>query len=974
MKTLHIVPHTHWDREWYFTSEESQVLLYQHMKDLLAFMEEHPQYPFYVLDGQTVLLEDYLEAAPQDRSRIADLVRQGRLIIGPWYTQTDEMAVGGESIARNLYWGGRDCRSFQDAAGEDGSCNASLDHSPRMAVGYLPDSFGQCAQMPMLLRQAGIPYSVFWRGTSSRHGVGSEFTWESEDGSRVTVQQLPLCYALGRFLPTDESLRKRMDMTLAALERFATPGCTDFVLPAGFDQMPVQKDMDQVIALLREWYPDWNFVLDSYENVCRLQESRSDLPTIRGEFLDGSTARVHRSIYSTRMDLKIKNTRLEQYITHVAEPLSAMAWQLGLSYPAGLYEKLWKELMKNHAHDSMGCCCSDEVHRVIDSRYEDVRLRAEMLVKYAMRFIADHQETPPAIVQLMQEASAAAAGSAVASVSAGSASTGPDSASPAAAQAALVGRTQASGEEKLLLFNTLPVERRLTVTAQVTTRHAHFILRDAEGNPVSYQLLDQAPVDASIVFRELKRRSAEGDLDPFTRYTIAIERQLPAFGYETLYLDFAGNGRSCGPKEVPADMVNASPSESLQIEDSFYRVCLLEDGSLDILDKRDGRLYHGLARWEDSGNAGDEYDYSPPEKDQVLTEVRLLSGHAENGPLISRLHYSLSMSVYRNLSVRSGAASGQTAPEDMIPLGLSCTLSLQNDGLIRFLTEVQNDADDHRLRLLFPTGISAEYSHASQAFGEILRPVNDPCLAVWEKEKWEERPDGIYPMLDYVYLQDNARSFGLITGGGREYEITGSDQDTIAFTVLSCTGMCGEDDLIRRPGRLSGIALPTPDSQMHGTIRQEFALALSAPGGCASASQLYHWPAVCWHQAERQEFFLNKKDVRTPVRASLLKLNGNVQISAVKKAEEEDALLVRVFNPSESAQEFSICPGACKEGNPSVIRADLLEQPVTPDQTAAGSTGQEACGSSDTGSVQELLRPNQMQSYLVSASPVQPVR
>ena len=185
--------------------------------------------------------------------------------------------------------------------------------------------------------------------------------------------------------------------------------------------------------------------------------------------------------------------------------------------------------------------------------------------------------------------------------------------------------------------------------------------------------------------------------------------------------------------------------------------------------------------------------------------------------------------------------------------------------------------------LLFPTGISAEYSHASQAFGEILRPVNDPCLAVWEKEKWEERPDGIYPMLDYVYLQDNARSFGLITGGGREYEITGSDQDTIAFTVLSCTGMCGEDDLIRRPGRLSGIALPTPDSQMHGTIRQEFALALSAPGGCASASQLYHWPAVCWHQAERQEFFLNKKDVRTPVRASLLKLNGNVQISAVRR-------------------------------------------------------------------------------------------
>ncbi len=915
MKTLHIIPHTHWDREWYFTCEESQVLLYQHMKDLLAFMEGCPDYPHYVLDGQTSLLEDYLEAAPEDRERITALISQGRLSVGPWYTQTDEMAVGGESISRNLYWGYRDCRRLSQSAKSAESAE-SIEGSPdgpcyRMPVGYLPDSFGQCAQMPMILRQADVPYSVFWRGISSRHGVRSEFIWESSDHSRVTVQQLPLCYALGRFLPADASLKKRMDMTLSLLEKSASPGCTDFVLPNGFDQMPVQKNIEEVLSLLRSWYPDWNFVLDSYENVCRLQEGRTGLPVIQGEFLDGATARVHRSIYSTRMDLKVQNTRLEESITHGAEPLGAMAWQLGFGYPAGLYEKLWKELLKNHAHDSMGACCSDEVHRIIASRYEEVRLRSAMLAKYAMRFIADHQELPPAVSQL-------------------------------------------SGE-RLLLFNTLPANRETTVITQVTTRHSSFALRDKDGMPVPYQLLGQEPVDASVVFREFKRRDADGNLAPFTRHTIAVKRSFPAFGYETLYLDFAADSKSPVPdtrSESPEDAGFAV--EEPCIEDPFYRVRLRKDGCLDILDKGTGRLYPGLASWEDGINAGDEYDYSPPEQDRLLTEVHLLSCHAKPGPLVSQLHYQLSMPL------RQGCA----------PLSIGCTVRLQGDGLIRFETEISNQADNHRLRLLFPTGISADCSHASQAFGEIVRPVRDPALDIWEKEKWEERPDGIYPMIDYVYLRDSEVSFGLITRGGREYEIVGESHDTIAFTVLSSIGMCGNDNLIRRPGRLSGIALPTPDSQMHGKYRQEFALSLtdaSRPAeSCAQASALYHWPILSWHQAEHPEFFLNKKEVRTPPQLGLFRIEGEVQVSAVKKAEEQDGFLVRVFNPCEQTKRFSFLPASDYAGSLTgpliqAVETDLLERPLSPAEASKD-------GESDRLPVAYDLLPNQVRSYLVTLS------
>lgn len=959
MKTLHIVPHTHWDREWYFTSQESQVLLYQHMKELLGFMEEHPDYPYYVLDGQTVLLEDYLEACPEDQQRIEKLAKEGRLILGPWYTQTDEMIVGAESIARNLYYGWLDCRRVSGEAGDGrfteaqkGAWGRETSSALRMNVGYLPDSFGQCAQMPMLLQQAEIPYSVFWRGTSSRHGLGSEFRWESEDGSRVLVQQLPLCYALGRFLESDDRLKKRMDMTMKALEKYASEGVTDFVLPNGFDQMPVQKDLTEIMEHLREWYPDWNFVQDSYENVCALQAERKNLPTWRGEFLDGSHARVHRSIYSTRMDLKVKNTKLEQYITHIAEPLGAMAWKLGFDYPRGLYEKMWKELLKNHAHDSMGCCCSDQVHANIDARYEDVRQRAEMLAKYAMRSIADHQTRVDLPV---------------------------------------------SGEnpERILLFNTLPVERIETVIGQVVTRHDAFLLRDVKGAVVDYQILAEEPVDASVVFRELRRRDTEGNDWPFIRYTIAVKRELPAFGYETLYLDFEGsstrtetNAVRPGMEEIvernrKGDMVfteNAVPADR-PIEDDFYRVSVRLNGRFDVYDKRTGRLYPELGQWQDDGDEGDEYDYSPPKGDVLLSEVQVRSIEAKQGALVSELNCVLTMPVYRNLEARcrkgvqerdcadrdEESRNGQQ--EDMISLELTCRVTLQNDGLIRFHVEADNQADDHRLRLLFPTGITSEYSHASQAFGEICRPVEDERMAVWEEEKWDERPDSIYPMLDYVYLQDEEHGVGLLTNGGREYEIVGENRDTIAFTVFRSVGICGADELVRRPGRLSGIALPTPAAQVHKRISQDFAIAMFAPGSCAQASQEYQWPTVLYHHGERQEFSLGKREVETPARIGLLTVEGDAMVSTVKKAETEDGLVVRLYNPLE--QEVACSFGVSGQGGSwKVQRVNLLERSENDTEEnrkkAVETTEETSAEKIAEARLRYRLKKNQVDGYLVT--------
>ncbi len=141
VRHIHIVPHFHWDREWYFTAKESQILLAVDMEEILNRLETDPEYPCFVLDGQTAVLEDYLEAVPENEARLRRLIQEGRLIAGPWYTQTDEMVVGGESIVRNLLYGKQDCEKL----------------GPRMMIGYLPDSFGQSARLPQILNGFGSP-------------------------------------------------------------------------------------------------------------------------------------------------------------------------------------------------------------------------------------------------------------------------------------------------------------------------------------------------------------------------------------------------------------------------------------------------------------------------------------------------------------------------------------------------------------------------------------------------------------------------------------------------------------------------------------------------------------------------------------------------------------------------------------------------------------------------------------------------
>src|SRR5256886_14330909 len=220
--SVFLVPHAHWDREWYRPFQSFRISLVDVVDEVLDRLEAEPGLRF-TLDGQLATVDDYLEIRPEAEARIRKLVGEGRLAIGPWKTLMDEFLVDGETIVRNL---------------EAGLARAAELGGP-MRVGYLPDMFGHVAQMPQILRSAGIETAVLWRGVPAavdRH----RFLWESPDGSAVVAEYLPSGYGNAAHL-FDADGAPPLD---AFEERFRPWFGDDDVLGmVGADHMPLVQDL-----------------------------------------------------------------------------------------------------------------------------------------------------------------------------------------------------------------------------------------------------------------------------------------------------------------------------------------------------------------------------------------------------------------------------------------------------------------------------------------------------------------------------------------------------------------------------------------------------------------------------------------------------------------------------------------------------------------------------------------------------------
>jgi mannosylglycerate hydrolase len=820
MKNVHIVPHMHWDREWYFTTEESRILLVNNMEEILDVLENNPEYPYYVLDGQTAVLEDYFAVKPEYKERVKKLVQAGKLIIGPWYTQTDEMIVGEESIVRNLLYGIKDSEQLGDY----------------MKIGYLPDSFGQSAQLPQILNGFDIKHAIFWRGVSERMGTDkTEFNWESDNGSRVLVQLFPLGYAIGKYLPTEENkLKERIDKYFKVLDKGATT--ENIILPNGHDQMPIQRNIFEVIDKLKKLYPDRNFFLSRYENVFKELERHESLPTLKGEFLDGKYMRVHRSIYSTRMDIKAANTRIENKITNILEPMASIAYSLGFEYHSGLIELIWKEIMKNHAHDSIGCCCSDKVHREIMARFFTAEEKVDQLINFYMRKIADAMPCDIAL-------------------------------------------------DKVVLYNFLPYEREEGLQTDIITRMKNFKLLDENNNILPFEVISKEIVDPGLIDRQIVHY---GNYDPFVKYKIQFNGKIPAMGYTTYLIQEADS------------MVENEPQQAHKVETEFYIITVNDNGSLQIYDKQLEKIFNNVLLIENGADDGDEYDFSPLSDDFVLLSEKVKADYS-----IKKTKYFSYIDIIYKLEVPKNIESRKRKVCDSsINLNISLTIPT-NKPIIDVKIDVENMACDHRVRAYIPTGLKSNFSISDNQFGSIERAVVDSAMEVWEKENWDERPDSIYPMLNYVGLSNEDYGVALLTNSTREYEIIGENYDTIAVTLFRSVGYLGREEIRRRPGRPSGIKLETPDSQMIGNIRLHFAItthkASTLVANVSRMAKEFLTPIYNYNKMPYNAMKLNKVDFSVGYKYSLMaQEDRDLVLSTVKKSEKSEGIVLRFYNPTEA--------------------------------------------------------------------------
>jgi alpha-mannosidase len=350
-----LVPHTHWDREWYRPFQSFRVSLVDVVDEVLELLEGDERWRF-TLDGQLATVDDYVEIRPDGEARIRSLVEAGRLAVGPWQTLMDEFLVSGETTVRNL---------------ETGMARAE-EVGGAMRVGYLPDMFGHIAQMPQILRNAGIDVAIMWRGVPA--AVESHvFDWEGIDGTVVRTEYMPENgYSNAAYILGDDSVE-------AVVERLRPWFGDDPILGmVGTDHMPPARD-------LLERIPGGTQVATLAEYFSTKRPLQQTVATIRGELRSAARANLLPDVVSARIDIKQACGRAERALERYAEPLQAL---YGDEWPQAFLDIAWSRLFQNSAHDSICGCSADEVSAQVLVRYAEAEQIGNDLTRRALERIA----------------------------------------------------------------------------------------------------------------------------------------------------------------------------------------------------------------------------------------------------------------------------------------------------------------------------------------------------------------------------------------------------------------------------------------------------------------------------------------------------------------------------------------------------------------------------------------------------------
>jgi alpha-mannosidase len=374
----HLIPHTHWDREWYLTRAEFLPRLVAALDDLLARLQRDPDFRTFLLDGQTVLVEDYLRVRPGQAAAVAALVRAGRLQVGPWYVLADELIPSGESLVRNLLAGAADAARL----------------GGRLDVLYSPDAFGHPAAWPALAAEFAIPFGTLWRGLGGEPGQdGDLFRWRDRAGREVGVYHLPPAgYEVGAALPADpERLPVAWDQIAPALRARATTA--HVAVFVGADHHAAHPDPAALRAALARLEPEAEVRISRLDEFLRAAWSAAPdtVPTLTGElrWSYGYTWTLQ-GVHGTRAPLKRRHAAAELRLERIAEPLAALDHLYRAADRRPLLDAAWRTLLRAQFHDSIAGCTADAVARRVRARVEDAEAIAGGIERSALHSLAEY--------------------------------------------------------------------------------------------------------------------------------------------------------------------------------------------------------------------------------------------------------------------------------------------------------------------------------------------------------------------------------------------------------------------------------------------------------------------------------------------------------------------------------------------------------------------------------------------------------
>lgn len=892
--TMHVITGTHWDREWRHTAEQSKFRLADLVDSILDILEKDPEYNSFILDGGTIVLEDYFTVRPEMKEKVKSFIKAKRLFIVNWYTLPETYTVAPEALIRNLQVGTKMAKEFGGA----------------MRAGYTATGYGQTSQLPQIYENFAIKTAMFYRGTN-KYELPPLFKWEAKDGTQILVHKtfdevtrtnwyfyVYDLIALGKgtkdlsftydrknvpvhlcddvlyekapkqtidtpdFDSSREGLTKALkNITDQAMQYKIGSHLLALNIEDNAEPHPMHTEMVKAMNSVSDDIEIIQDDMDTYMDTIVAENKDKDLYVHKGELryeaVDlGSWSGLYGVTHASRVKLKLLNEISETNLINLAEPLAVFAAAYGAEYPYTNLYRAWKGLLANHAHDSIVGCAVDRAHE-------------DALYGFSVAKTVAEEVMGRSLVSLF----------------------------------AKIGTAKDFNKDTdftIIIFNTLAQRRKgvmeviidlpknislaglndsIGVGSGADAGMLFYDIVDKDGNKVDFVELSAENIkisverkfDTATAFAAVRRRlliKADVPMLGYTTYALRIRE--PKFVYKTEYL---------GARKLIGN-------DSGILENEYLKVTLNSNGTFSMLDKSTGKLFENMHYFTDEGQVGSAHKYVTPVRNPIITSLGLRAKIS----LVENSELRATFKVETEMEIPAAATlDGRDRLRETVMLPIMYKLTLEKGcKYLKINTKLTNKARDHKLYVNFPTGIQTDRDYAESAFAVEERSINHkntgdnvepfaPC----------------HPMQNFAGLTDGKNGLAFFSGGLREYEIRDDEQHTAAITLL-------------RTQRAYMTANPdmTPEefdryTGLHSFGELEYHYALYPHTGTWESGEV---------QQQAYDFKVGMKAIQgVPIEAELPSGmsfietdNSDIVLAAIKGAEDRDGSVLRFWNKSDN--------------------------------------------------------------------------